>query len=168
MVDKNIKHVVKQAIQDRVNTRMSDPAVLDAAIDKHATAAAEKLVAAEFKATEKEIGKATSKALRGGFFARNFRRAKIGGVVLAGAAILGVLASKMGKSRSPEAPAHDDVDDRLAALEASSAAPLAGPADGRAPTEWQARVRGGAAPLQPALNVADATDMGAVTTPPAR
>ena len=108
------------------------------------------------------------RATRPNFFKRAGKKAGIAALVIGGVAAIGVAASNMRKRRS-KLPERDNSD--LDAIAASIPDTLpAGPADGRAPDEWQSRVRPGAqparGPVNPAMNVGpDAQDLGA---PPSR
>jgi hypothetical protein len=124
------------------------------------------------KRSSKIVGNIVEKeldhAFRPNIFKRAGKKAGIAALVIGGVAALGVAASNMRKNRG-KLPPRDNSD--LDALAASIPDTLpAGPADGRAPDEWQSRVRPGAqparGPVNPAMNVGpDVQDLGA---PPSR
>lgn len=121
---------------------------------------------------ESELAKAERKMLEGGIVRRSARRlgkvAKWGAIGAAGLAAVGIISSSMRKGREAHEPVMPQSDPELAALEASVANnQLAGPADGRAPNEWQSRIRGAAQQglAQPTPSVAEgAQNMGATRT----
>lgn len=89
--------------------------------------------------------------------------------IVAGVGALGMIASRMGgKRRYRPGQDLDRGEDDLAALESSLPA---GPAEGRAPNEWQNRVRPGAAPqvgAQPSMTAVDPASVQDLSTPPGR
>lgn len=134
---------------------------IEGQVAKHLETHADKMIG---RVVKEEFERAT----RPNFFKRAGKKAGIAALVIGGVAAIGVAASNMRKRRS-KLPERDNSD--LDAIAASIPDTLpAGPADGRAPDEWQSRVRPGAqparGPVNPAMNVGpDAQDLGA---PPSR
>lgn len=120
---------MKRAVRDAMESRVEN--------------LTDKLVKNELAVAEKAFDKEAKKILQGGFFKRNLRRAGIGAAVVGGIAALGIVASSLRRNNS-RVPVNNDMSD-LDALEAGlpplDTGASVGPADGRAPGEWQRRVR---------------------------
>lgn len=165
-LNKQVKQTFRGSVEEgvrRAETR---------GIGEAGEALADKVSTVINKAADKHIGRAVDKELERAFrpniFKRAGKKAGIAALVVGGVAALGVAASNMRKNRS-KLPPRDNSDLDAIAASIPDTLPV-GPADGRAPGEWQNRVRPGAqqdrGPVNPAMNVGpDVQDLGA---PPSR
>lgn len=161
------------AFKDHHGVATPTPETIEAARKKtleRTVAMGEKFDKLKMTALDHAIAKEERRMLEGGIVRRSARRlgkiGKWGAIGAAGLAAVGIISSSMRKGREEHASAMPQPDNsELAALEASVAAN--GPADGRAPNEWQSRIRGAAQQglAQPTPSVAEgAANMGATRT----